>query len=308
MDQQREELMRRKAQRERVRRQKQRRALVIFCLTVVVIVTGVVWVRVASSKRAVSTSVAKQAKTAGAAAENQFASYPNYESENQDRYRAYAKLHSDLAPKDVIWRVNQRLDLTLFDDAEMLTEQDLNDDLLIIVNKYHRVPDDYTPDDLTDTSDGCSLRAVAAHAFDQMKEAAAQEGYTLRAVSGFRSVAYQDGLYQGYLAQDTQAEVDRYSARAGYSEHHTGLAVDVFGSIDGLNEFETTPEYQWVKENGAKYGFIIRYTTQWEGVTGYLNEPWHLRYVGEKAAKEMKENNIGTLEEYRDRYVLHQPE
>ena len=77
MDQQREELMRRKAQRERVRRQKQRRALVIFCLTVVVIVTGVVWVRVSSSKRAVSTSVAKQAKTAGAAAENQFASYSN---------------------------------------------------------------------------------------------------------------------------------------------------------------------------------------------------------------------------------------
>lgn len=237
--------------------------------------------------------------------ENLFSDLYYYESSRLERYQNYSQLHSEFSPEDVVWRVNAGLDLTQFTDAELITEDQLNNDLLIVVNKYHRVPNDYQPPDLVQNADGCIMRAAVQKAFDRMKADAQTQGYVLRAASGYRSVSYQEELYQSYLAQDSQENVDRYSARAGYSEHHTGLAVDVFGSQDGLNEFVNTPEYTWVRQNGAQYGFMIRYTAPWEDVTGYQDEPWHLRYVGIDAATEMKEQNISTLEEYREKYVIH---
>lgn len=236
-------------------------------------------------------------------AESAFSSMPGYLAENEERYQTY-KATTGYSDSEVIWRVNARLDLTEYQDYITLDTERVNQNPLVIVNKYHRVPDGYEPPDLKANSDGCYLRAEAADAFDRMKRDAASQGLTLRAVSGYRSVEYQRNLYNGYLSGDSQANVDTYSARAGHSEHHTGLAVDVFGSVDGLDAFVNTPEYQWVRQHGADYGFIIRYTSQWEEVTGYMDEPWHLRYIGEQYAQDMQEKGIATLEEYVGRNGL----
>lgn len=330
-----DELRKNRAQRaallKRRRRRKRRQALVCLCLLGLTVYLVTYFVRFPARYRAAQTaSLSQQKKTAavtnspapqalaGQAQPSQkpqetdqnqkgseFSQLDNYEPDHSERYQAYRQLHPELGAEEVVWRVNCRLDLTQFTDALTVTADQLNKDLLVIVNKYYRVPEDYQPSDLVENADGCTMRYAAQQAFDQMKADAQAQGYTLRAVSGYRSVSYQEGLYQSYLASDSRENVDRYSARAGYSEHHTGLAVDVFGSVDGLNEFVTTKEYQWVLQNGHQYGFIIRYTGAWEDVTGYEDEPWHLRYIGTAAATEMKEKNIATLEEYRDRYVLH---
>ena len=217
-----------------------------------------------------------------------------YREENEKRYQAYQE-KTGYSAKDVIWRVNARLDLTEYVDYVVISHDKLNQDPLVIVNKYHRVPDDYTPPDLKKNSDGCVLRSQTADAFDEMKRAAAAQGVTLGAMSGHRSVSYQRNLYNGYLAGDSLANVDTYSARAGHSEHHLGLAIDVYG-------YSGSPQYNWVKNHCHEYGFIVRYTKEWQSVTGYMDEPWHIRYIGKEHSMKMKENNIGTLEEYVGRY------
>jgi len=242
------------------------------------------------------TATPKPTPTSTVAENNDFSKNGGYVAENAARYDGYQKT-TGFSDYETIWQVNARLDLELFDAVTINTDK-LNTDILVVVNKYHKVPDGYQPPDLTYNSDGCQLRAATANAFDQMKQAAANSGLTLRAVSGYRSVSYQRNLYNSYLQGDSQANVDTYSARAGHSEHHTGMAVDVFGSVDGLGSFVNTPEYQWVKQHGHEYGFIIRYTAPEQHITGYMDEPWHLRYIGTEHATNMVTQGITTLEEY----------
>jgi D-alanyl-D-alanine carboxypeptidase len=112
--------------------------------------------------------------------------------------------------------------------------------------------------------------------------------------SGFRSYAYQQNLYNRYVARDGKAEADRYSARPGHSEHQTGLAMDV-NSVG--QSFAYTSEGKWLAAHAHEYGFIIRYPKGKEDITGYMYEPWHIRYVGVEIAKEITEAGI-TFEEY----------
>ena len=108
---------------------------------------------------------------------------------------------------------------------------------------------------------------------------------------------YQKALYEGYLKNDPVDIVDTYSARAGHSEHQTGYAFDLYNVTLPYTSFGDTLEYEWLKINAHLYGFIIRYTEDNKNITGYKNEPWHIRYVGIKEATYIYENNI-TLEEY----------
>ncbi len=226
-----------------------------------------------------------------------------FESDKLDRYEAYHKKHPELSVEDVVWQTNVNIDQPWHSITETVSSYD---DPLILVNKYNAVPEGYMPPDLG-TYDGQKLRKVAGEAFIRMRNAASSNGLKLMAVSGFRTVDYQRNLYNRYLSTDSQQNVDRYSARPGYSEHHTGLAVDVFGSKDGLREFVNTPEYPWVRDNCYKYGFIIRYWTDIEYITGYENEPWHLRYVGVETSTDMKNKGIRCYEEYYVKYIKHKP-
>jgi D-alanyl-D-alanine carboxypeptidase len=121
----------------------------------------------------------------------------------------------------------------------------------------------------------------------------------MKYVSGYRSYAKQEQLYNSYVANDGQAAADTYSARPGFSEHQTGLAVDIGegGSCDLETCFENTASAKWVAANAYKYGFIVRYMKGKEASTGYQYEPWHLRYLGVSEATSVY-NSGKTLEEY----------
>lgn len=231
--------------------------------------------------------------------DNVYAQFDYYIEQNLPRYKAYALLNAGMTPDDVVWQVNMNIDKPGYSCDIPASGYD---DPYIIVNKYYKVADDFVPPDL-ETIDDQLLRKETGEAFIKMRNAASEEGLDIMAVSGYRSVEYQDSLYHSYLETDTPDNVDRYSARAGYSEHHTGMAIDIFGSVPGLREFIDTPEYPWVKENAYKYGFIIRYTQNGEFITGYEFEPWHIRYVGVDVATDMKQKNIDTFEEYYAKYI-----
>ena len=155
---------------------------------------------------------------------------------------------------------------------------------ILIANKSYPLPSDYNP--------GTDPTAKAA--LDTMIAAAAQENISLWSRSGFRSYDTQKILYDSYARRDGAAAADRYSARPGYSEHQTGLAFD----LNSLSQsFAETAEGKWLAAHCTEYGFIIRYPKDKEDVTGYLYEPWHVRYLGIDTAKAVADSGL-TLEEY----------
>ena len=158
-------------------------------------------------------------------------------------------------------------------------------DGILIANKSCPLPSGYAPGGLT---------AETMAAFQKLSAGAAADGLSIWIASGYRSYSYQGQLYSRYVNRDGQAAADRYSARAGYSEHQTGLAFDVNQVNDS---FAGTPEANWLAEHAHEYGFIIRYPKEKESVTGYKYEPWHLRYVGTKTARAVYESGL-CLEEY----------
>ena len=129
-----------------------------------------------------------------------------------------------------------------------------------------------------------------------MQADAASQGISLSIISGFRSYSRQSTLYNNYVNRDGKAAADTYSARAGHSEHQTGLAADI-NSL--YQSFIDTPEGKWLNNNCHKYGFIIRYPKGKESITGYIYEPWHIRYVGVDIATSLYNGgNWISLEEY----------
>lgn len=184
--------------------------------------------------------------------------------------------------------------------------------LLILVNKKNPIDKDYIPEDLEEikyfatdrTSSSRYMREEAASAFHKLVESAALEEIEILMTTAYRSYDFQAILYNSYVENEGQEAADKFSAKPGQSEHQTGLSVDVSSaSVDYklTTSFRDTKEGKWLAENAHKYGFIIRYPEGKEDITGYIYEPWHIRYVGLQAAGEIYEQNI-TLEEYLDEY------
>lgn len=172
--------------------------------------------------------------------------------------------------------------------------------ILGVINKKHPMsPIDYAPADLVSLGNGQYLRREAQEAFVKMQTKAAQDSAPLTPTSGYRSFGAQTTVYNGYVATDGQAQADTYSARPGYSEHQTGLAMDITGNGVGLDDaFKNTPQSKWLVENAYKYGFVLRYPEGKEAITGYIYEPWHYRYIGIEAATDMYTKGESTLEQY----------
>lgn len=146
------------------------------------------------------------------------------------------------------------------------------------------------------------VRKATATALETMVAAAKQEDAQLNLQSGYRSYSFQISLYNRYVKEQGQSVADSQSARPGFSEHQTGFAADL-GSVshpecDVEECFGTTLEGKWLTANAYKYGFIIRYPQNMQSVTGYIYEPWHVRYVGVELATEMHNQGIQTLEQF----------
>ncbi|WP_246165377.1 M15 family metallopeptidase [Arthrobacter yangruifuii] len=184
-------------------------------------------------------------------------------------------------------------------DAAVAAVSEPPDSLTHVVNKTRPLAADYVPQDLVDAG-GLLLRSEAAEAYVRMVADAAAEDVRIAPVSGYRSREEQARLHASYTEQYGQEGADSLSARPGYSEHETGLAVDI-GNPDGACALETcfdgTAAGIWAAANAHRYGYLIRYPAGAEHLTGYAYEPWHLRYVGPGTAAEIVTSGV-TLEEF----------
>lgn len=182
-------------------------------------------------------------------------------------------------------------------------------DVLVLVNKDNSLPDDFLPGDLvtpdvpfpfTEDLPKKQMRQVAADALEELFAAADKEDLELFSQSGFRSFERQESIFNANVEKNGEKAANKYSARPGESEHQTGLTMDVTNAEVGFDliiEFGDTVEGKWLKKHVADHGFIIRYPEGKEEITKYQYEPWHLRYVGEKAAKEIMDGDM-TFEDY----------
>lgn len=198
-------------------------------------------------------------------------------------------------------------------DAAMASAEAASNWQLRLVNAANPLPDDFEPE--TSNIAGYEHRPFdmrAADWLEKMLHDAEQDGCKLYLVSGYRSIGRQRALFQikteelmqqGLASQQAEQEAARWVARPGTSEHNLGLAADIVSADwytthnDLTEDFEQTPAFAWLKANCAEYGFILRYPKEKEAVTGISYEPWHYRYVGQEAAKQIMLTGI-TLEEY----------
>lgn len=157
-------------------------------------------------------------------------------------------------------------------------------DGVMIANKTYTLPASYNP----------GVQPEAMDAFYDMQAAAAADGISLWILSSFRSYEDQDVIYNRYVAQDGRDAADTYSSRPGHSDHQTGYTFDL-NSLE--QDFQYDPAGQWLDKNCYKYGFIIRYPKGKESSTGYMYEPWHVRYIGVDLATKVTQSGL-SLEEY----------
>lgn len=227
-----------------------------------------------------------------------------YKEDYSERYINYRNNNPDLDLEKVVVYVNIGLDKEFYTNINSSPKQNSN---LVLTNKFYSLDSKYVPKDLevinSKYSSGERLMTHDARiAFEKMARDASLEGLSIRAVSTYRSYSYQKKLYTNYVNSDGVKKADTYSARAGHSEHQTGLAVDVDNRRLSYTDFGKSKEFKWMLENAHKYGFILRYTDDFEFITGYKNEPWHYRYVGEDIATYIY-NNPMTYEEYFVRFL-----
>lgn len=198
---------------------------------------------------------------------------------------------------------------------ERTTAQEDRSFYLTLVNREHILDKKFGPEKTMVISDYVKhtrspiiIEEEAGEKLILMFSAMKEDGFKdIAVISGYRSYEYQENLHKKqvkkhkkYPKDEAIRRASKIVAPAGSSEHQTGLAVDVSTSIVGYGlseEFEETQDYKWLRENSYKFGYIVRYTKEKRHITGIIYEPWHLRYVGEEAAKEIVEKGL-CFEEY----------
>lgn len=185
----------------------------------------------------------------------------------------------------------------------------VNDDsITVLVNKQNSLSESYAPSDLVTVSvptvlenpEVKQMRKVAADALKEMFDKAKESNIYLHARSGYRSYQTQVQLFNNYVSRHGEEAANRYSARPGQSEHQTGLVMDVTSesvNFQLTEQFGETKEGIWLRDNAHKFGFIIRYPKDMEHITGYIYEPWHIRYLGVEVATKVYESGL-TYEEF----------
>lgn len=178
----------------------------------------------------------------------------------------------------------------------------------LLVNKYYELGSDYEPDDLVSIpwkyrlgleNESILIRSEVLDAYLEMWQAAYdEEGIYLLALSGYRSYASQLQVYKLYEDSKGTKYADSIAARPGYSEHQTGLSLDIYSKeCQRQSTFKDSKTYAWLVKNAHKYGFILRYPKDKESITGYNYESWHYRYVGKELASKVYESGL-TYDEY----------
>ncbi len=179
---------------------------------------------------------------------------------------------------------------------------------VVVVDKDRQIPEGYVPELEYVADSDCALDSRIAKYYDEMYNAALEDGVELTPYSGYRSYEVQDRNYktlvsdyalQGLSQEEAEEKAATEILPAGSSEHNLGFAMDICGTQES---FRDTDEYKWLTENAYKYGFIERYPEGKQDITGVIPEPWHWRFIGPAYAKDMKERGAETLEEYLQSY------
>lgn len=209
-------------------------------------------------------------------------------------------------PLQIRSRINNDVQSFLSDLQQVLAAE--KEDLLILVDKRHFLPDGYIPQNLVPLKTNRSyavnrkdlfLTKTAEHALEKMARAALQDGITLLASSSYRSYTYQKNLFNRYVRESGEKAAERFSARAGTSQHQLGTVVD-FGSIS--NDFAHTRAGKWILKNAAAYGWSLSFPKGYEAVTGYVWESWHYRYIG-KVACAFEQKWFGGIQQYMLEFI-----
>lgn len=181
-----------------------------------------------------------------------------------------------------------------------------------LVTKTRGVPAGYIPQDLVllparvRAVDGILLRQQAADAVVRLVDGAAREGHALFVLSGFRSYQEQERILRDEVAQFGKAAAEKQVAQPGHSEHQLGLAADITSNrspYELTERFGTWPEGRWLAENAARFGYVLSYPQGKEAVTGYIYEPWHIRYVGLPLSESVSASGL-TLTEFLPKHNL----
>ena len=185
---------------------------------------------------------------------------------------------------------------------------DISKNELMLTNKFYSLDNSYNSDNMVKVSKEYSygenqmVTNETFHAFLNMFNAAKKEDLTLIINSSYRSYEDQEVIYNEYKSTRGEEYANKIAAKAGFSEHQTGMAIDIQTYGSTASTFETFDEFKWLQDNAHKYGFILRYPKGKEYLTGYEYESWHYRYVGIDAATYIYENNI-TFDEYYAYFV-----
>src|SRR5690625_738088 len=201
-------------------------------------------------------------------------------------------------------------------DSSFVIDVFSDDSETVLVNKFNSLSDYFAPEDLVtvrvptilENPEVNQLRQVAADALYDMFEEAKDSGVILYARSGYRSYETQIYLFNGYVEKHGEEAANKFSAKPWFSEHQTGLVMDVTSESVGYQltpDFGDTKEGVWLKENAHKFGFVIRYPEGKEDITGYVYEPWHIRYLGVDLATAVYESGLSYEEFLVEEGIIH---
>ena len=234
--------------------------------------------------------------------------HPLSDGEKTARYFSYIEENQNVSKYEVILSVHCNLDYPFYSNTLPCENPD---SLLVLVNKYYYLPEDYEPSDLTLLSaestfpgipDEVYARKEAILAFEELNDTMEREIEKRITVStAFRSYERQTTVHEKSVMNNGRSNSEAVSARPGFSEHQTGLTFDVHADGRAMEYFHESDQYLWLKDNAHRFGFIIRYQEHYTYITGYEPEEWHIRYVGIENATFLYENDI-CLEEYLLQY------
>ena len=231
----------------------------------------------------------------------QIISQKYYISKNFDKYVEYKTYHEDTTYEDVIAIVNVHANIGWYNETY---EANIDDGYAILVNKFYYLNNDYERIDIQPISlqysySGNSAAEIVIENFKTMRDDCEEAlDVHLMVNSSYRPYSDQEEIYNEYKKVSLKY-ADSYAARPGHSEHQTGLAIDITSlEHPQVKEFKESTEYEWLKNNCHKYGFILRYPEDKEHITGYNTESWHFRYVGTEIATQIYEEGISVQEIY----------
>jgi len=217
---------------------------------------------------------------------------------NLKTYIKYLKKYDNLT--DVVAIINVGANNEFYTNTK---KTDLKQGHLMLTNKFYYLDNSYNAEKMVKVSKQYSygenqmLTSETYNAFLEMYNAAKSEDLTLIINSSFRSYEEQEEIYNEFLSSRGEEYANKIAAKPGYSEHQTGMAIDIQTYGSTASTFEEFDEFKWLQQNAYKYGFILRYPKDKEYLTGYEYESWHYRYVGVEVATYIHENNI-TFDEY----------